>query len=363
MNNDAQRITSLVFYGAVVLIAVLAYRIVQPFLIEIAWAVVLAICLAPLQARLARRFGAIRSAAFLTLMVLLVLVVPLLLVARTLVREGAHAVDYVQAHVADRGGPMGLFHVAWQWLHQRLPFLPDEQEVVQHLSQRLGGLAGKAASQAGRALTEVLGVLFSLVITLGIFFFVLRDGPEMAEGVRRLLPFGPEQNAHLLALVRDIVSTSVTSTIVIAVIQGIVGGIAFLLVGIPGAFLWGCLMAVLAFLPAVGSTLIWAPAAIWLAVSGSLGKGVFIALVGLLIMGNVDNVVRPLMLSGSSRLSTLTLIISLLGGVSAFGFIGIVLGPVVAAVLTAFVKTYAMMPEEPSPAPPEPAPPPAPAAA
>ena len=349
MNNDAQRITSLVFYGAVVLIAVLAYKIVQPFLIEIAWAVVLAICVAPLQARLSRRLGPTRSALFLTLMVVLVLVLPLLFVVRTLVREGAHVVDYVQAHVADRGGPLGLLHVAWQWLHQRLPFLPDEQEAVQQLSQRMAGLASRAASQAGRALTEVLGFLFSLVITLAVFFFMLRDGREMADGVRRLLPFGPEQNAHLLALVRDIVSTSVTSTIVIAVIQVIVGGVTFLLVGFPGAFLWGCLMAVLAFLPAVGSTLIWAPAAIWLAVSGSIGKGVVVALVGLLIMGNVDNVVRPLMLSGSSRLSTLTLIISLLGGVSAFGFIGIVLGPVVAAVLTAFMQTYTLMLEAPAP--------------
>jgi predicted PurR-regulated permease PerM len=106
---------------------------------------------------------------------------------------------------------------------------------------------------------------------------------------------------------------------------------------------------VLAVLPALGATLIWAPAAIWLALSGSIVKGVVLALVGVLVLGNVDNVVRPLMLSGTARMSTLTLIISLLGGVSAFGFIGIVLGPVVAAVLTALVQTYAMLPE-PEPA-------------
>ena len=350
MNNEAQRISSLVFYGAVVLIAVLAYRIVQPFLMEIGWAVVLAICVAPLQARLARRIGPTRSAAFLTVMVVLLLVVPLVLVARTLVREGGHAVEYVQMHVADRGGAMGLFHVSWQWLHQRLPILPDEQEVAQQVSARLAGLASSAASRAGQALKGVLAFLFSLAITLGIFFFVLRDGPEMVKGVRRLLPFGSEQNERVLVIVRDIVSASVSSTLVIAVIQGIVGGITFVVLGIPGALLWGCLMAVLALLPAVGSTLIWLPAAVWLALSGSLWKGAVIALVGVLILGNVDNVVRPLMLSGSSRLGTLTLIISLLGGVSAFGFIGIILGPVVAAVLTAFVKAYVWEPEEEPPA-------------
>jgi predicted PurR-regulated permease PerM len=344
--SEGQRVTSLLFYGAVVLIAVLAYRIVLPFLAEIGWAVVLAICVAPVQVRLARRLGPTRSAVVLTLGVLLLLVLPLLFVAQMLVREGAQAVDYVKSNVADRGGPMGLFHLAWQWLRQHFPFLPDEQELVQQLSERLGALASQAAGHAGRIVKEAVAFLFSLTITLCILFFMLKDAPDMERAVRRMLPFGRERNADLLAIIRDIVSTSVTSTLVIAVIQGFVGGTAFLLLGVPGALLWGCLMAVLAILPAVGAALVWAPAAIWLALSGSLFKGVVLALVGVLVMGNGDNVVRPLMLSGRSRMSTLVLIISLLGGVSAFGFIGVVLGPVVAAVLTGLVEAYALMDEE-----------------
>jgi predicted PurR-regulated permease PerM len=101
----------------------------------------------------------------------------------------------------------------------------------------------------------------------------------------------------------------------------------------------------------VGAALVWVPAAIWLALTGSVVKGIVLVLVGVLVLSNVDNVVRPLMLSGSARMSTLVLIISLLGGVSAFGFIGIVLGPVVGAVFTAFVETYAMLPEESVPVP------------
>ena len=130
----------------------------------------------------------------------------------------------------------------------------------------------------------------------------------------------------------------------VAAIQGVLGGLTFLLLGVQGAALWGGLMAAGSLLPAVGAALVWAPAAIWLAISGSLVKGVVLALVGLLVVGNVDNVVRPLLLSGSARMSTLVLVISLLGGVSAFGFIGIVLGPVVAAVLTALVESYALLP-------------------
>jgi predicted PurR-regulated permease PerM len=351
--SDAQRVATLAFYGTVVLIAVLAYRIVEPFLVEIGWAVVLAICLAPVQAKLTRRLGATRSAVALTLGVFLVLTIPLLLAARVAVRSGGQAVDYVKARLADRGGPMGLFHVVWDWLHQRLPFLPEEQEIIQRISDSLGALAKPAASQAGQIATGTLGLLFSLALTLGLLFFILKDAPELARAMGRLLPFGREQNTQLLRLVRDIVSASVSSTLAIAVIQGILGGIAFLLLGVPGPLLWGGLMAVLAILPVAGATLVWAPAAVWLALSGSIVKGVVLALIGVLVLGNVDNVVRPLMLSGTARMSTLMLIISLLGGVSAFGFIGIVLGPVVGAVLTAFVQTYVLTPDaegEPVPA-------------
>jgi predicted PurR-regulated permease PerM len=342
-------VTRILFYGAVALIAYLAYQIVEPFLAEIAWAVVLVICLSPLQARLRPRFGPTRTALFLTLMVVLLLIAPLLFVVQALVREGGQAVDSIQRQIADRGGPLGLLHQAWQWLQLRFRFLPPEEQVVARLQAALGGVAGLVASRAGLIVRGTVSFLFSLGIMLCVLFFILRDAPEMARAARRLLPFGSERNTQMLRLIQDIVSTSVTSSLIIAVIQGIVGGVTFLLLGVQGALLWGALMAVLSFLPAVGATLIWAPTAIVLALSGHIVKGVILALVGILIMGNVDNVVRPLMLSGRARMSTLVLIISLLGGVSAFGFIGIVLGPVVAAVLTGLVETYALGPEEEPP--------------
>ena len=352
--SEEQRIASLAFYGAVGLIVFLAYRIVQPFLPQIGWAVVLTICLAPIQARLTRRFGATRGAAILTLLVLIVLIVPMMLVAQMLVHEGSRLVDYIKVHLTDRGGPMGIFHFVWQWIHARLPFLPTEQEIIQQLSDSLGGLASQAASHAGHIVKGAFAFLFGLVITLAILFFMLRDAPGLAGGVRRILPFGRERNSRLMALIRDIVSTSVTSTLVIAVIQGILGGLAFLFLGVPGALLWGCMMTVCAVLPAVGAAIVWVPAAIWLVLAGSWVKGVVLALFGTLVLTNVDNVVRPLMLSGTARMSTLVLIVSLLGGVSAFGFIGIVLGPVVGAVFTALVETYAMMPDGEAQALPEP---------
>jgi predicted PurR-regulated permease PerM len=251
---------------------------------------------------------------------------------------------------------MGLFHVVWTWLQARLPLLPTEEEVIERVTSSLGDVARHVVSNAGSVLKGAVSFVIGLAITLGIMFFLLKDAVEMERAARRLLPFGREQNQQLLTLTRDIVSASVTSMLAVAIIQGIVGWISFVLLGVQGAALWAGLLAVLSLLPAVGGALVWAPAAIWLAVSGSLVKGVILALVGVLILGNVDNVVRPWLLSGTARMSTLVLLVSLLGGVSAFGFIGIVLGPVVAAVLTALVESYHLVDEEEEAAVPSPPP-------
>jgi predicted PurR-regulated permease PerM len=178
-----------------------------------------------------------------------------------------------------------------------------------------------------------------------VLFFMLRDATSFRLAIRRVLPFGAEQNERLVALTRDLVSASVTATLAIAALQGVLGGLAFALLGIDGPVLWGAIMGIVALLPLVGATLVWLPAAVWLALSGSVVKGIVLAGVGVLVLGNVDNVVRPILLSGKAQMNTLVLIISLMGGVSAFGFIGIVLGPLVAALLTALVESYQAEPE------------------
>lgn len=343
--REAHHLATIGFYGAALVIAILSYRIAEPFLTEIGWAVVLAICLAPVQARLARRLGPTGSAVGLIATVTLMLVVPLLLVAYVLVGQGPQLATAFKAYVDARGGTIGLLHAAWEWLHRRHFVLPSEEAVVQDFARRLQEFTSDFGRQAQRIVEEAVAFGFNLTITLCILFFMLRDGPQMASGVRRLLPFGAERNARLLVLIHDIVATSVTSTLAICVLQGIVGGVTLLLLGVPGALLWAGLMTILAVLPVGGAALVWAPAALWLALSGSFTKGLVLALVGVLILSNIDNVVRPLMLVGRARMSTLMLIISLLGGVSAFGFIGVVLGPVVGSVLTAFVKTYALLPD------------------
>lgn len=346
---EAERVSQLVFYGTVLLIAWLAWRIVEPFLVEIGWAVVLAICLGPGRVRLEPRLGRTRTALALTAAVVVLLVIPVVFVGAALVSEGRPAVAYLEAQLQSEGGASAWLHGAWEWARARAPFLPTEQEVIAKITASVGLVAEFLSRQAGGLVKGALSFLFSLVITLGLLFFLLRDAEAFSQALSRVLPFGKEQNERLLSLGRELVSASVTATLAIAALQGLIGGVTFALLGIGGAALWGSMMGILALLPLVGATLVWLPAAVWLALSGSLVKGIVLAAVGVLVLGNVDNVVRPLLLSGKSQMNTLVLIISLLGGVSAFGFIGIVLGPLVAAILTALVESYHQTPSAPPP--------------
>jgi predicted PurR-regulated permease PerM len=337
---ESGRLAQAVFYGTVLLVAWIMWKVVQPFVLEIGWAVVLAICLNPIRLRVEPRLGRTKTALALVLGVLVLVVVPAVFVGHTLYDSGESGVGYVQRKLEDEGGPGGLFHRLWEWVHARAPFLPDEQTVISDLSERLGQVVTFVASQAGRIVASVLTFVFSLVIMLSILFFLLRDASGFEGTLRRVMPFEPEQNDRFVRIATELVSASVTATLLIAAVQGIVGGIVFWLLGVKGAVLWGLIMAILSFLPLVGAALVWGPVALWLAVSGHLVKGIVLALVGILILGNVDNVVRPLLLAGKSKVNTLVLIISLTGGVSAFGFIGIVLGPLAAVLLEAILESY-----------------------
>lgn len=338
-DRESRRISTLIFYGTVLLLAWLAYRIVEPFLVQIGWAVVLAICLHPIQTRLRPRLGPTRTALLLTALVVVLLVMPVAFAGTALLGEGQQAVNDVRSQLQDEGGAAAWLHTGWQWLQGKLPFLPPEEEAIAKVTGSLGDVAGFMASRAGGLLKGAAAFAFNVVITLGILFFMLRDSDAFAGGLRRLLPFDNAQNELLVVLTRDLVSASVTATLAIAAAQGVIGGLAFWILGLRAPAVWGLVMAVLSFVPLMGATLVWLPTGVWLLLSGSVARGVSLLLVGLLIMSQVDNVVRPLLLSGKARMNTLVMILSLLGGVSAFGFIGIVLGPLVAAMVTALVET------------------------
>jgi predicted PurR-regulated permease PerM len=346
---DSRRVTELLFYGAVILLATLLYRIVSPFLVQIGWAAVLAICVHPWHARLARRFGDNRGALVSTLVVTLLLIIPAAFVATAIISEGTQVVEDVKG--MDKAAATEKGHQIWEWARTHLP-LPPAEEFRTRVTGFVASVAGGLAGRAGGLLKNAAGFLVDLVLTLFILFFLLRDARSILAAVSRILPFDEEQRRRLIVLARDLVSASVTASLAIAVAQGLLGGILFAILGIRAPVLWGVVMSFTSLIPLVGTGLVWVPAAAWLFLSGETVRGIVLVAVSVIVIGNVDNVLRPMLLSGRAQMPTLVIFLSLMGGVSAFGFIGIVLGPLVVATGLALLESYLPPSEVPVEAPP-----------
>lgn len=337
LHGDRERVALVVFYGAVLLIGYLVFRIAQPFLGPLGWAGVLAVCAHPLQARLERRLSPSGAALVTTLLVTIWLIVPAWLIGTVLVREGVQAVNAVQNAVEN--GPPERFLSIWGWLQGHLPFLETER-LAASLGDIAKQVAGAVASGSGAVLGGVAVWLFQLVISLFALFFFLRDRHAIVRVLRWFLPFDETQRDRVLRQVEDLVFASVVAGLVIAALQGAIGGLTFWLLGIRAPVVWGTVMAFLSLLPMVGSWLVWGPVAVWLLLTGEVTRGLILIAVGAGLVGSIDNVLRPLLLSGRSAMNGLVTFVALLGGVAAFGFIGIVLGPVVVAVATALLNVY-----------------------
>jgi predicted PurR-regulated permease PerM len=181
---------------------------------------------------------------------------------------------------------------------------------------------------------------------VGWLFFMLRDGDAMSRYVRDRLPFSAQENERLMIETRDLVIASVGAGLIVAAAQGIIGGVTFWLVGIRAPVFWGVLTGFCSFIPVVGAALVWVPAAIGLLLSGEIGRGVLMALIGAFGISMVDNVLRPLLLSGRTSVSGLVIFFGLLGGAAAFGFIGVVIGPII-LVTTARLLENLRRPDDP----------------
>ncbi len=331
------RVQHVLFYGMLALIGWLLYLVVRPFLVPLGWAAVLAICFFPVHKRIAARLSPTLAAGCSTALLALLLIAPTVLLGIALVHQASGAIDQVQDAFVD--GVPAPVQGAWDKVADFLP-LPPLETAVGELREGLKHASGAIASRAGSILGGFLVVLFDLGIVILTLFFAFRDGPAIGASVRRLLPFQPGHTARLAREIHDLIHATVTAGVVVAAAQGFLGGTLFLALGIPSAFFWGVVMGFLSLIPLVGSWPVWLPAALWLMGNGHMTKGVILVVLGTVLVGGVDNVLRPLLLGGRTTMGTLLIIISLLGGVAAFGFIGLVLGPVVMAVALSLQRTY-----------------------
>lgn len=328
-------------YGVLILLAYLLFRVFQPFLVPLAWAGVLVVFFHPAYARLARKFGKMtesRAALVCTLGVTLLLIVPAIALLSLFVREAVTASAAIQrALIENPGDPVLRLS---EWLRQHVSWLSDT-DLPTLLRQGAGKLAALLASQVGPVLRNVAVFLFDLFMTLFALYYFFRDGDRLMSGLRRLLPFGAEHRERILKESRELIAASVLITLVVAVAQGLFGGIAFAVVGLPTPFFWGVAMGFFSLVPVVGTALVWVPASLWLVFAGHWGRALVLALICSVVVGAVDNVLRPVLLHGRTQMNGLLVFVSLLGGLHVFGLLGLVLGPIIVATTASILDAYA----------------------
>jgi predicted PurR-regulated permease PerM len=334
--------------GLLALIALLGWlvwSIVQPLWQPLAWAVLLGALLAPFNTRLGRRLGGRpQLASSLTLLgTVLLFILPVVAIAAAVAAQSAQLLRHLELHVPKSGQELQVELMGMPWLQQGLDWLQSHTGVT--LGQLQGWLVGGSRklletlmSSGGSVLIGAVGTLTSFLLMLFVLFFVLRDGPRLARQLVLMLPIEERSRARLWRHLAEVTRAVFMGIGLTALAQGVLVGIGFAITGLPSPLVFGVVAAFVALIPMVGAALVWAPAAAVLALQGEHWQAVFLVAWGALVVGMADNFLRPLLISGRVEVPTLAVFVGVMGGLSAFGFIGLFIGPIVLGLLVALFR-------------------------
>ncbi len=314
--------------------------VLLPFFGAIFWGATLAILFGPLYRRLlsAMRMRQNLAAVTMVLLCVVMVILPLTLLTTSLVAEGTAVFQDIRSRQLDFGAYFQqVINILPGWMVAML-----ERFGLNDLSMLEAKIGASFAQGSQMMLARAFNIgqntfdfIISIAIMLYLLFFLLRDGIHLSEKIKQALPISQEHQRHLFSKFTTVIRATVKGNIVVAATQGALGGIMFWILGIQGPMLWGVVMAFLSLLPAVGAALIWAPVAIYFLVTGAIWQGVVLIAFGVLVIGLVDNVLRPILVGKDTQMPDYVVLISTLGGLALFGLTGFVIGPVIAALFIA----------------------------
>jgi predicted PurR-regulated permease PerM len=314
-----------------------------PFVNVLAWASVLVILFYPIHQRivaLTNRPG--WSALLSTVIVIAVIVLPLTLLTLVVAKEIGELAKNAQEffrYLLDPSSPV------IGWITSRLGRFAGANHIdpQEYLLDRLKNLSETIAGRTLGLLGGVVGSIFQAFLTVFTMYYLFRDGARIYDAMLNAIPLNVAETRKIFERTYEVIHASVYGVIVIAMIQGTLGGLAFAVLGLPSPVVWGVVMFFLAMIPMVGSSVVWIPTAIYLGVSGHLGKAVALALWGALVIGTIDNILRPKLVGERARLHELLIFFSVLGGLQVWGPLGLVLGPVMIAITLALFNIFRHM--------------------
>lgn len=347
--SDLERHTFLLLLA---IVTVAFCMLLLPFFGAVMWAVALAMLFYPLNRRIGKHLGNRRSiAALLTVLIVLFLVIlPTTFIVAVLVQ------DVVELSARLRSGELNLGRMFEQILAAApsgvtrllarvgLGDMAAVQDKVQGMAGQVSQIAATRALAVGQ---NTFAFLVSFGVMLYLTFFMLRDGAALSKTVREAMPLARSQSHYLLNKFTTVTRATIKGNVIVASVQGALGGIAFSILGVQGALLWGVLMALLSLVPAVGGAIIWVPVALYLLATGSIIKALVLTAYCVLVVGLVDNILRPILVGKETKMPDYVVLLSTLGGIALFGINGFVIGPVIAALFMTSWMIFNEPDEEP----------------
>jgi predicted PurR-regulated permease PerM len=216
----------------------------------------------------------------------------------------------------------------------------SEEELNQAIVENISKLGKEIVSKITKGATNVVTVSLDLIFMIFSIFFFLRDGPEFLSKVRDYMPFSEIQKDRLVKQIRDIIISTIYGGVAVSIVQGTIAGLAFFILGIPTPVVWGLATSIASFVPLLGASSIWIPADIYLFLNGEILKGIILAIIGIFGISLVDNILKPIIIGGRTKMPILVIFFSVLGGIKLFGLIGLIIGPLVIALFISVIEIF-----------------------
>ncbi|MCY0988490.1 AI-2E family transporter [Nannocystis sp. ILAH1] len=341
--DKREKVRWLILLSGVALAFYLCWLMLQPFVRVLLWGLVLTSAFGPVHRRIRQRIKNQDIAALVSCFaVVLTIGVPTALIGLALVRELAPAFETLQAMISSLLDPNSpVIGKLTQWLSERgVDIAAVKQQAIEQAQAAMGEVTTNSIGYVRGILGGIAGVIIEAFFVFFTMFYLFRDGAKLWAALANALPLRGKTMNQMIVRIREVISASVYGVFVIAVIQGTLGGIAFWFIGLPSAVVWGLVMTFMSLIPLAGSFVVWVPAAIYLAITGSWGAAIGLSLWGTIVIGLVDNFMRPKLVGEKAKLHELFIFFAVLGGLQLFGIVGLFLGPVILAIALALFDAF-----------------------